>query len=60
MKFQDLVALAKAGYKPSDIKELLELTETDPEVKKKEIPEVPETKEEKTETDPFIEVTKEE
>lgn len=37
MKFQDIVDLAKAGYKPSDIKELLELTETDPETKAKEV-----------------------
>lgn len=27
MKFSDIVDLAKAGYKPSDIKELLTLTE---------------------------------
>ena len=25
MKFEDLVTFAKAGYKPSDVKELLEL-----------------------------------
>ena len=62
MKFQDIVDLAKAGYKPSDIKELLELTETDPETKKKEVPEVPEKKdpEPKEEVDPFVEITKEE
>lgn len=64
MKFQDIVDLAKAGYKPSDIKELLELTETDPETKKKEVPEVPDKKDpdpkEKEEVDPFIAITKEE
>ena len=44
MKFSDIVALAKAGYKPSDVKELLELCETDPETKKKDIqPEVNES-----------------
>lgn len=65
MKFTDLILLAKAGYKPSDIKELLELTETDPETKKKEIPaEVKEKIKEsdsKTEddSDPFIEIAKE-
>lgn len=47
MKFQDIVDLAKAGYKPSDIKELLELTETDPEVQKKEVEVKPEPEEKK-------------
>ena len=37
MKFSDIVALAKAGYKPSDVKELLELCETDPDTKNKEV-----------------------
>lgn len=62
MKFQDIVDLAKAGYKPSDIKELLELTETDPETKKKEVPEVPDKKDPdpKEEVDPFVEITKQE
>lgn len=39
MKFSDIVDLAKAGYKPSDIKELLTLKEPDdkqePEADKK-------------------------
>lgn len=30
MDIKDIVALAKAGYKPNDIKELLELAETKP------------------------------
>lgn len=63
MKFQDIVDLAKAGYKPSDIKELLELTETDPETKKKEVPDNPGKKDpdpEQDEVDPFVEITKEE
>jgi DNA-binding transcriptional MerR regulator len=38
MKFSDIITLAKAGYTPKDVKELLELTETDPAVKNKEIP----------------------
>ena len=65
MKFTDLILLAKAGYKPSDIKELLELCETDPETKKKEIPaEVKEKIEEsesksEDDSDPFIEIAKE-
>lgn len=39
MKFTDIVALAKAGYSPKDIKELLEYCETDPQVKAAELPE---------------------
>ena len=39
MKFSDIVALAKAGYKPADVKELLDLCETDPETKKDPEPE---------------------
>lgn len=67
MKFADIILLAKAGYKPSDIKELLELCETDPETKKKEIPEeiknkVKEESIEKvedSEVDPFERIAKE-
>ena len=33
MKISDIVALAKAGYKPSDVLKLLEMVETSPEVK---------------------------
>lgn len=43
MKFSDIVALAKAGYKPSDVKELLELCETDPSAKKAEPPKIDES-----------------
>lgn len=38
MNFADIVALAKAGYSPKDVKDLLELTETDPKVKEAEAP----------------------
>ena len=48
MKFSDIVTLAKAGYTPKDVKSLLELCETDPTTKSKELP--PEVK--KTEDDP--------
>lgn len=41
MKFSDIVALAKAGYKPADVKELLELCETDPKTKETEPPPEP-------------------
>lgn len=52
VSFSDIVELAKAGYKPSDVKELLELS------KLSSVPEVSETEktpevitENKTETD---------
>lgn len=38
MNFTDIVALARAGYSPKDVKELLELCETDPKTKEKETP----------------------
>ena len=43
MKFSDIVELAKAGYKPSDIKELYSLKEPEdhPEPEKKEPEEDP-------------------
>lgn len=34
MKISDIVALAKAGYKPADVLKLMEVVETSPEVKK--------------------------
>lgn len=49
MKFTDIITLAKAGYTPKDIKELLELCETDPATKEKEISEVTTTEPVKTE-----------
>lgn len=51
MKFSDIIALAKAGYSPKDVKDLLELTETDPEIKAKEVKEDPK-KESKDEENP--------
>ena len=56
MKFADIITLAKAGYSPKDIKELLELTETDPKTKETPIPE-PEKKE--PELDIFEKIAKE-
>lgn len=41
MKFSDIVDLARAGYSPKDVKELLELTETDPKTKELPPPESP-------------------
>lgn len=37
MLFSDLVILAKSGYKPSDVKELLEMCETDPKTKEADV-----------------------
>lgn len=59
MKFSDIIALAKAGYTPKDVKDLLELTETDPGVKEKEVedpkpdPKDPEDPEDKKVKDAF-------
>ena len=48
MKFADIVTLAKAGYTPKDVKNLLELCETDPTTKSKELPpDVKKTEDEK-------------
>ena len=38
MKLEDIIALAKAGYKPSDIKELVKLAEEPKEPKEPEEP----------------------
>lgn len=53
--WSDLVSLAKAGYKPSDVKELLALGAVDPEEKKEpekepEKKEDPATKQEENKT----------
>lgn len=49
MKFSDIVALAKAGYKPSDVKALLELCETNPEKSTKDPDPEPDPEPEKDE-----------
>ena len=38
MIFADLVTLAKAGWSPKQVKELLEMCETSPKVKEAELP----------------------
>ena len=63
--FTDLVDLAKAGYKPSDVKELLDMmreTKTEPETEPETKPEKePETKTEPTKVvDAFEELIKKE
>lgn len=40
MKIADIVALAKAGYSPKQVKELLEMVETSPAVKEATVEEV--------------------
>ena len=53
MKFADIVTLAKAGYTPKDVKSLLELCETDPTTKSKELPpDVKKTEDDTTKTEP--------
>lgn len=47
MIFQDIVALAKAGWTPKQIKEVLEAIETSPKVKEATKEEVLDKKEEK-------------
>lgn len=37
MIFSDIVALAKAGWTPKDIKEIMEIVETSPKAKETEI-----------------------
>lgn len=49
MKFEDILALAKQGYKPADIKELLSIQTPDENVSRETIQEVPETVQEENE-----------
>ena len=39
MKLDDIIALAKQGYKPSDVKELIELSKDEPEYEPEDKPE---------------------
>lgn len=50
MIFSDIVALAKAGYSPKQVKELLEMVETSPKVKETKVEEVTKPKETETKT----------
>lgn len=40
MKLEDIITLAKAGYTPKQVKELLEMVETSPQVKEATVEEV--------------------
>lgn len=57
MKFADVLAFAKAGWTPAQVKEMLELVETDPETKTKEVspPETKNDENEKSDFDKLIE-----
>ena len=49
MKLEDIIALAKAGYKPSDIKELVKLAETPEEPKEPKEPKEPDERDKQIE-----------
>lgn len=49
MIFQDIVALAKAGWTPKQIKEILEMVETSPKVQETKAEEVDKQLQDKTE-----------
>lgn len=49
MILSDIVALAKAGYSPKQVKELLEMVETSPKVKEADVKDVVDKKEKEPE-----------
>lgn len=49
MTITDIIALAKQGYKPSDIKELISMTQAEPSVEQVDEPSVEQADEPKTE-----------
>lgn len=52
MNLSDIVALAKAGYTPKQVKELLEMVETSPAVKEAKVEDVVDKKEKEPEVKP--------
>lgn len=52
MKFQDIIAFAKAGWTLKDVKEALELTETSPDVKETDPETLKHKDDEDDQTDP--------
>lgn len=46
MKLEDIITLAKAGYTPKQVKELLEWVETSPKVKETKVEDVQQKQEE--------------
>lgn len=56
LSIKDVVSLAKAGYKPADVKELIEMSkEPEPEVKPEPAPEVKPEPEPEVKPDPVTE-----
>lgn len=55
MKLEDIITLAKAGYTPKQVKELLEMVETSPQVKETTVEEV----ENKSKDDETLKASKE-
>ena len=55
MKFSDILDLARQGYKPSDIRELLSMTEPEPEQKPEPKPETEPEPDPKPEPEPETE-----
>lgn len=49
MKLDDIIALAKQGYKPADIKELIEISKEEPKEEEDQKEELEETKDSKEE-----------
>lgn len=60
MIFSDLVALAKAGYSPKQVKELLEMVETSPKVKETSVDEAKKLEKEQPKEQPKEEESKQE
>ena len=54
MILSDIVALAKAGYSPKQVKELLEMVETSPKVKEADLEDVVDKKEKEPEVEPKV------
>lgn len=51
MILSDIVSLAKAGYSPKQVKELLEMVETSPKVKETDLEDVVDKKEKEPEVE---------
>ena len=51
MILSDIVALAKAGYSPKQVKELLEMVETSPAIKEAKVEDVVDKKEKEPEVE---------
>ena len=54
MILSDIVSLAKAGYSPKQVKELLEMVETSPKVKETDLEDVVDKKEKEPEVETTV------